>query len=406
MHPLIPLSAGWSLDPAVAYLNHGAFGACPAPVLEAQSEWRARLERNPTQFFDREYESLIDGARDSLAPLLHADAGDLALIHNATEGVNTVLRWTPFAAGDEILVTDQGYPACQNAARARAFETGAKVVVAAIPFPIASADDVLSAILAKVTPRTKLALIDHVTSPTGLVFPIAAIVAALRGRGVETLIDGAHAPGMVPIDLGALGADYYTGNCHKWLCTPKGAAFLWVRPGRQAHLRPLVISHGASSTRRDRSRFRLEFDWTGTGDPTAWLCLPEAQRFLGTLLPGGLPSLMDRNRALALAARELLCAALRVALPAPAEMIGSLAAVPLPAGTPREAEGVDPLQQQLRERHRIEVPVFAWPAPPRRLLRLSAQAYNGLEEYRRLARALVAELGAALGPATPEEKQP
>jgi isopenicillin-N epimerase len=223
------------------------------------------------------------------------------------------------------------------------------------------------------------------------VFPIERLVADLAARGVDTLVDGAHAPGMVPLDLRALGAAYYTGNGHKWLCAPKGAAFLFVRRDRQAAIRPLIVSHGANSPRTDRSRFRLEFDWTGTGDPSPQLCLPESIRQVGALLPGGWPAVMARNHALACAARRRLCAALGVPPPCPETMLGSLASVPIPDGL-RE-----PLHLALFEKHRIEVPVMAWPAVPRRILRVSAQLYNEMADYERLAEALPALLPAVDG---------
>jgi isopenicillin-N epimerase len=251
----------------------------------------------------------------------------------------------------------------------------------------------VDAVLAKVTPRTRLALLDHITSPTALILPIERLIAELSARGVEVLVDGAHAPGMVPLNLATLGATYYSGNCHKWLCAPKGSAFLWTRRDRQPDVRPLTISHGASVTRADRSRFRLEFDWTGTSDPTAWLTVPKAIEYLGTLVPGGWPALMARNRALALQARELLCAAAGTEPVCPDEMVGSLAGVRLPDGTAEVAwRRPDPLQRALFDGWNIEVPVMSWPAAPRRLVRISAQLYNRREHYERLAEALRKEL--------------
>ena len=254
--------------------------------------------------------------------------------------------------------------------------------------------------LARVGPRTRLALVDHVTSPTGLVLPIERARPRAPARGVDALVDGAHAPGMVPLDLDALGAAYYTGNCHKWVCAPKGSAFLHVRRDRQKGVHPLVVSHGANSPRSDRSPFRLEFDWTGTADPTAFLTVPEAIRYMGSLLPGGWPALMAHNRRTALAARDRLAAALGVPAPAPDSMIGSLAALPVPAGffpaaPPRTR---DPLQAALFDRYRLELPVFTWPALSCRLLRVSAQLYNSAADYERLAAALGA-LGAGSRPA-------
>lgn len=372
-------------------MNHGSYGACPRPVLAAQRALQDRLERQPLQLF-RDLEGLLDQTRRALAPHLGADADDLAFVPNATTGVTCVVRALRLSPGDELLTTDHAYNACKNALALGA-EQGARVVVAAVPFPLRSADEVVEAVLAKVTPRTRFALVDHVTSPTGLVFPVQRLVRELAARGVETMVDGAHAPGMVPVELDALGAAWWTGNCHKWLCTPKGSGVLWARRDRQAGLRPWYVGHGANSPRVDKSRFRLEFDLFATQDPSPWLAIPAALAFLEGLLPGGLPALRERNRALALAARDLLCGALGVAPPAPDEMIGALAAIPLPDGPPAPAEPPrarpwDPLQRALLEQHHIEVPVVPWPAPPRRLVRVSAQAYNSLDQYQALALAL------------------
>jgi isopenicillin-N epimerase len=386
----------WLLDAKILFLNHGAFGACPRRVLEFQSEWRARMERQPLQFLVREAEKELDAAREMLAEFVGTEPDDLVFVANATSGVNSVLRSLEFRRGDELLVTDQEYNACRNSLDFVAQRSGARVVVAHIPFPFHTADDIIAPILERVTRRTRLALVDHVTSQTGIVLPIAKIVKALNARGVDTLVDGAHAPGMVPLNLRQIGAAYYTGNCHKWLCAPKGAAFLRVRRERQKGIRPLTISHGANSRRRDRSRFLLEFGWQGTLDPAAFLSVTEAIRFLGSLRPGGWPEVMERNRALALAARKILCESLKIAEPCPAEFIGSLAALPLPDARkgqlPRLPFNESPLQDALRLKHKIEVPIISWPAPPRRLLRISAQLYNSLPQYQRLAAALREEL--------------
>jgi isopenicillin-N epimerase len=391
----------WSLDPRVAFLNHGSYGACPRPVLAHQARLRARLERQPVRFFARDLEGLLDGARAALAAFLDADPADLVFVPNATAGVNAVLRSLDLEAGAELLVTDHAYGACRNALDFAAARAGARVVVASVPFPLASAEEVVDAVLDAVTPRTRLALIDHVTSPTGVVFPVARLVSGLAARGVDTLVDGAHAAGMVPVSLRALGAAYYAGNCHKWLCAPKGAGFLHVRRDRQAGVRPLAISHGATARRTDRSRFQLEFDWTGTCDPTAWLSVPAALRFMGGLVRGGWPALRERNRTAVLAARRSVCDALGVAPPAPDEMIGSLASIPLPPRAAPPPPALDPLQDALLARWRVEVPVFPWPAPPRRWLRLSAQVYTGPGDWARLVAGL-----RALGEAGPRPARP
>ena len=386
------LVARWGLDPDVVFLNHGSFGACPREVLAEQSALRERMEREPVRFFMRELEPLLDAARASLGAFVGADPDDLAFVSNATAGVNCVLRSLRLAPGDELLTTDHEYNACRNALEETAARSGARVVVAAVPFPLDSPDRVVDAVVERAGPRTRLALVDHVTSQTGLVLPVERIVAALAARGVDPLVDGAPAPGMLPLALGAIGAAYYTGNCHKWMCAPKGAAFLWVRRDRQAATRPPSISHGRNSPRTDRPRFRLEFDWTGTDDPTAFLSVPAAIRVMGSLLPGGWSELRARNRDKALAARAVLCAALGVPPPSPDAMIGSLAAVPLPdAGRelPANPLSTDPLQDTLFERYRIEVPIMPWPAPPRRLVRISAQLYNAPPQYQALAAALL-----------------
>lgn len=407
-HP--DLARNWALDPDVTYLNHGAFGACPWPVLRAQDEWRTRMERHPIRFHDVELEGHLAHARGRLADFLHADQADLAFVPNATTGVNTVLASLDFAPGDEILATDHEYNACLNAARRVAAKHGASVVVASLPFPARSPDEMAAALLERVTGHTRLVLISHVTSPTGLVLPVERVIAELAQRGIDTLVDGAHAPGMLALDLTALGAAYYTGNCHKWLCAPKGAGFVHVRRDRQAEIHPLVTSHGANSPRANKSLFRLEFDWTGTSDPTAYLSIPTALDFMSGLVPGGWPEVIERNHRLVLVGRQKLLAVVGGAPLAPESMLGSLAAVELPdsvtpspvapdpAADPHTTYPLDPLRDALSDEDAIEVPVFSWPhtvadfAPRRRLLRISAQLYNSPADYDRLAAALAARL--------------
>jgi isopenicillin-N epimerase len=386
----------WLLDPEMIFLNHGAFGACPRTVLEFQMEWRRRLERQPLQFLARELEGALDSARKALAQFVGSDSNDVVFVSNATTGVNTVLRSLVFQRGDELLVTDHEYNASRNALNFAAERSGARVIVVNIPFPFRDAKEIITPILERVTARTKLALIDHVTSQTGIILPIAQLVHKLKAHGVDTLVDGAHAPGMVPLNLSELGAAYYTGNCHKWLCAPKGTAFLHVRSDKQKLIRPLTISHGANSPRKDRSRFLLEFGWQGTSDPSAFLSVPEAIRFIGSTLPGGWPEVMGRNRALALAARKILCKALPLDEPCPEEFIGSLASLPLPDAIKRQFPRLpfngSLLQDTLRKKYKLEIPIIFWPAPPKRLVRISAQLYNSQPQYERLAAALAHEL--------------
>jgi isopenicillin-N epimerase len=383
----------WLLDPAITYLNHGSFGAAPKVVLAKQSELRAQLESEPVRFMVRELEPLLDEARSVLAAFVGAGTESIAFVPNATAGVNAVLRSLDLDRHDELLVSSHEYNASRNALEYVAGLAGAKVVAVEVPFPIASPDEVFDRIMERVTERTRLLLVDHVTSQTGLIFPIARLIDALKQRGIDTLVDGAHAPGMFPLDLDVLGAAYYTGNLHKWVCAPKGAAFLYVRANRRLGIRPVVISHGANATRTDRSRFHLEFDWPGTWDPTACLSVPTALRFMNDLTNdldgGGWPEVMRRNHELALRARDLLCSRLGIDKPAPDEMLGSMAAVPLPDGKPFVPSLYgEPLQDALFFEHAIEVPIHPWPHQPKRVLRISAQLYNSIDDYEKLANAL------------------
>jgi isopenicillin-N epimerase len=372
----------WLLDPSIVYLNHGSFGATPRAVLEKQDEFRLRMEREPVRFLARELEPMLDDVRAELAAFVGAAPDDLALLPNATAGVNAVLRSLDLDKHDELLVTSHEYLASRNALDHVASLSGAKIVAVEIPFPIASAETIVERVLAAVTDRTRLFLVDHISSQTALIFPVERLIAELSARGIDTLVDGAHAPGQLPLDLASLGAAYYAGNLHKWVCAPKGAAFLYVRRNRRYTIHPAAISHGYSATVRDRSRFHLEFDWTGTFDPSAWLSVPAALRFIASLVPGGWPEVRERNHALAVRARDLLCDALRIAPPAPDDMVGSMAAFPLPDGD------AFALQRELFEQHAIEVPLIPWPEAPKRLLRISAMLYNELAEYERLAESI------------------
>ena len=392
---------GWRIDTAVTFLNHGSYGACPGPVLDAQGALRERMEAEPVRFLSGDLPGLLDSARVRLAAFLGADPDGLAFVPNATTGVNTILRSLRFEAGDELLTTNHEYNATLNALAAVAARGGARIVIARIPFPITEPGDATEAILAAVTPRTRLVLVSHVTSPTALVLPIAEIVAELDRRGVDTLVDAAHAPGMVPLDIDGLGAAYWTGNGHKWLCGPKGSAVLWVRADRREGIHPLVVSHGANEILADRSRFRAEFDWVGTSDPTAYLTLPSAIDWMAGSAPagGGWPAIMDANHALALAGRDVVAAALGVESPAPDSMLGSMATLPIP-GLHDDAAAED-LSQRLATEDGIQVPIGGWPIraaragddPERILIRISAQLYNEAADYERLADTLARRLG-------------
>ena len=395
---------GWGFDPAITFLNRGSYGACPSAVLELQRAWRDRLEAEPVQFLTDDLPGLLDEARGSVGRFLRADPEGLAFLANATTGVNTVLQSLRFEPGDELLTDDHEYNATINAMRAVAARDGAQVVVAKVPFPIAGPDDVVDAILAAVTERTRLVVVSHVTSPTALIFPVEVLVAELDRRGIDTLVDAAHAPGMVPVAVDALGAAYWTGNGHKWLCGPKGTAVLWVRGDRRELIHPLVVSHGANAPLDGRTRFRHEFDWVGTADPTGFLALPAAIDWMAGQAPdgGGWPAMMAANHALVLEGRDLLTTALGIEAPAPDPMLGSMAALPVTITGVDDDRSADAFRHALVAEHGIQVPIGGFPVraarpdgrPAHILLRISAQLYNEPADYERLAHALSGQAAA------------
>jgi isopenicillin-N epimerase len=348
------------------------------------------MEAEPVQFLWRRYEERLEPSRAALADFLGARSCDLAFVANSTTGVNAVVRSLKLRRGDELLTSNLDYNACHNVLIETARRAGARLVTAQIPFPLRSEREAVDAVLAAVSARTRLAMIDHVTSDSALVLPVAPIIRELESRGIDTLVDGAHAPGMVPLDLAKLRPAFYTGNLHKWVCAPKGAAFLWARRDRQEDLQPAVISHGNNRPRSGYSAFQDRFDWCGTFDPGAWMCVGESIRWLGKLLPGGWAELRKQNRALTIEGRRILCERLEVQPPCPESMLGSMAAVPLPErfqGTPAAGK-IDAEQLQLYDRFGIEVPFSRIGRPARRYLRVSAQIYNAAGEYRFLAEAL------------------
>ena len=381
------LAEHWILDPETCFLNHGSFGATPLSVLEEQSRLRSLIERDPVRFFERDYMPMMGEAIGKLSEFINADSEGLAFVKNTTEGINTVLRSLDLQPGDEIIVTNHSYQACWNAVDFVTERAGASTVVVDIPFRVDSENEVVDLIMAAVTGNTVLALIDTVTSATGLRMPFEELIQRLQGIGVDVLLDAAHGPGIVPLDLKAMGAAYCTGNCHKWICTPKGSAFLHIRDDRKNMVRPLSISHGYSFEGTAQERFEFEFGWPGTQDPTPWLCVPHAIDFLGSLVEGGWQQIMDTNRALAIQGREILCDALGTSPPVPESMVSSIAAVEMPYEGevgPMSLEG-DPFHNFLLDEFRIQVPVFPWSHHNKRYIRISAQLYNHLEEYEFLA---------------------
>jgi isopenicillin-N epimerase len=404
-----PLADHWPLDPDVVFLNHGSYGACPTAVLAAQRSWQDRMEREPVRWFGHDLEPALDEARRRVAHFLNAEPDDLAFVRNATTGVNTILRSLRFQSGDRILAADHEYNAVLNAASYAASRDGAALDVAALPYPVDGPEQIIERVLDAVRPNTRLVVLSAITSPTAIVMPIVQLAHALTSRGLELLVDGAHAPGQVPVDIGALeaaGVSYWTGNAHKWLCAPKGSGILWVRRDRQPAIRPLTISHGANDERTDRSRYRLEFDWPGTDDWSAPLSIPAALDVMAGFVSDGWPEIMARNHALAIGGRDLVLDRLAIEPPTPESMLGAMAAIPLPvdpaASEARSPLDHDPLQVALLDRHRIQVPIGPWPTawtpgrsrsqPTGRLLRISAQLYNSLGAYELLADGLAALL--------------
>ena len=368
------------LEDSTTFLNHGSFGLTPLAVLEAQETLRAEMERQPVRFLTRtRLQPRLRAAAAALAPFLGAATEDLVFVDNATTGVNAVLRSLRLEPGDEILVTDHTYAAVRNAVRFVCDRAGARMVQAKLPFPAEAPDGIVAAVMAALTERTRLAIFDLISSPSAIVMPAAALARVCRAAGARVLIDAAHGPGMVDLDLPALGADWVTGNAHKWLFAPKGCALLWASKDGQQDLHPTVISHNFEQG------FANEFDWTGTRDPTAWLAAPAALAFYRSMGDG---ALRRRNHALAVTAAGMLVDRWRTEVGAPAEMMGAMAVVRLPGEHPGTLAGAQSVHDGLWQKYHIEVPIMAidqslW-------VRISAQIYNDLEDYQKLAAAVAA----------------
>lgn len=386
----------WLLDPGLTFLNHGSYGAALRSVLQAQSAYRERMERDPVRFFKADLEPLTDGVRERLGAFLNCRPADVALLPNATVALSTIIANTPLRGGDEVLITDHEYSSVVNELERVCARTGATLVRAAIPFPIHDAGEIAARYLACVTPRTRLAVIPHITSATSLVFPAGAIVKALNAVGVDSLVDGAHSPGQIPVDVSALKCTYFVGSGHKWLGAPKGTGFMVVRADRQPGFRPLALSSRAHKVRPERSLYLRDFDYMGTNDYTPTLSLPQAIESTGSLLPGGWPAVMRHNHALVARGRAIICEALRIEAPTTPELVGSMATIPLPEPDPEFADRPtaydDALQDALYERHRIVAPIWRWGPKDSRVIRISAHTYNTPEHFERLAGALCDEL--------------
>ncbi len=377
--PPITLSAEWDLDPAFLTVNHGSFGATPRRVLAEQRAWQDRLERQPSRFMNTVYPGAIRRAAGVLGGFLNADPDHLVFVENATTGCNAVIRSLPLRKGDTVVILSHAYGAVHNAIRYVAEQTGANIVQAVVPFPNPTEDALVAAVREALTPETKLAVLDHITSGSAIVLPMQRIVAACHAAGVRVLVDGAHAPGQIDLDLQAIGADWYVGNCHKWLCAPKGCAFLYAKPPAQAGLHPGTISHGYGQG------FLAEFDWTGTTDPSRFLAIDAAIRFHHEL--GG-ASLRTRNKMLAGQGAALIAQRLNTNVGATGATAGAMATIRLPVDDPAPEHALR-IRRQLMEAG-TDAPVHAldgalW-------LRISAFAYNEPADYARLAELVLAVL--------------
>jgi isopenicillin-N epimerase len=360
------------LEPGVDFLNHGSFGAAPHEVLDAAEQWRDQMEANPDHFLRDVLPGALRNAAADLGDFLGADGNDLAFVENATSAVNAVLRSLDFKPGDEILINSQSYGAVRQAVHHVCERTRAKPIEPHVPIPIVDPAKFLHAL----SSRTRLLIVDHISSPTGLIWPVSDIVATARKQGALVLVDGAHAPGQLELDVPALGADWYTGNCHKWLFTPRGCGFLWSRRDRQSIVHPLSISHGYSKG------FTEEFDWPGTRDFSPWLTVTAGLRFIKEHDPDAVRRYCHE---LVLSAADKIARAWRQPLAGPAGLHGSMIAIRLPEGWQQAGatrETARKLQSEFMDRHRIAVAIM--PIDGALWARISAQIYNAPEDYERL----------------------
>jgi isopenicillin-N epimerase len=379
----------WRLDPTITHLNHGTVGAPPRRVLEAQQAIRDQIETQPPAFLLRELSEIAVGMPRSTPPRMRTAAREVAsflggrgedfvFVDNATTGMNAVLRSFPWRPGDEGLITDHAYGAIANAASFHAGERGASFRTVELPPSSRGREAMADAIVASIGPRTRLAVVDHITSESAIVLPIRDIVARCHERGVAVAVDGAHAPGALDLDLTAIGADWYVGNLHKWAYAPRSSGFLWALPARQEGLHPTVISWGLGRG------FTAEFDWVGTRDPSAYLAAPVAIEFLRELGPGRVRAY---NHALAWEAARLLSERWENPLELQEEMVGTMATVPLPGRLGSTKEDAARLRDDLLERDRIEIQLHAWRG--RLWVRSSTQIYNDRGDVERLAEAIL-----------------
>jgi isopenicillin-N epimerase len=380
------LRGEWGFPDGVIYLNHGSFGPSPKCVQQARREWSELLEAEPTDFFLRQLEDRLDEACQRLGAFVGLRGDDLLFVDNATVGMNVVAANTDLEPGDEVLCTDQEYGSVLRIWRRACSGRGARLVVRALPQPLASAEQLVETFLDGVTSRTRLIVVSHVTSPTAVTLPIEQICLGAKARGVPVCVDGPHALAMLPVDLKRIGCDFYTASCHKWLCGPFGSGFLYVAGRHKQGLKPIVTSWGRSLAGR-AADWKDEFRWSGTRDPAAFLTVPAAIDFLEA---HGIAAFRRTTHELANYARRRISelTGLAALVPQNGSWYGSMIALPLPASdeAPPKPGHCDPLQNLLWQRFRIEAPIIHWKGE--RLLRVSCHLYNTREEIDRLVEAL------------------
>ena len=367
----------WGLEPSMYFLNHGSYGATPRHVLAAQHQWRERMERQPVRFMVDELPGALLAARTRLAGFLGTRPERLAMVENATSGVNAVLRSIRWRAGDELVLAHHAYLAVRHTVHHLAERHGLVVRLVQVEFPMASPDSMLEAYWSAITPNTRLVIVDHIFSTLAVRSPVAEIVAVCQPLGVRVLVDGAHAPGLLPLALDELGADWYVGNCHKWLFAPKACGFVVASASAAEDLHPAVVSNFHDSG------FPLEFDWQGTRDYSAWLAVTAALDFFEAF---GAARYRQVLREQAAAAAALLCRHWSVELPAPMDLFAAMVTLPLPTDDLPTEENAKRWHDRLWAQHRIEVPVLAF--NQRLWVRISAQIYNEMSDFEALANAV------------------
>lgn len=376
----------WKIQEGVTYLNHGSFGPSPTPVLEARKEWIERLEREPMDFFVRQLSDHLDYAADRLARFVGCSGDNLVFVPNATSGMNIVVENTHLEPDDEVLLTDHEYGAVVRIWGKACKQAGAMTVTARLPVPMTNPDEIVEAIFERVTARTRVLVVSHVTSQTAIILPVKEICERAREIGVRTVIDGPHAVAMVPDRIEFIPCDFYVASCHKWLCAPMGTGFLYVRSHFKQGLQPTTLSWGRSLKGADPS-WKDEFHWPGTFDPTGYLAIPAAIDFLQSF---GIKKFREQTHAMAKEARGRFAKFGDGTMLAPdsPDWYGSMISIPLPAGTDSAAfpGAMHPLQSWLWDQHQIEVPLIHW--KNRVLLRVSCHLYNKREDLDRLDAAL------------------